>query len=105
MPKFCILKAITIVNNAWNSIPDRIFLIVSINLAFLKSVSRRLLMMMMICHFGYQGRCGTTKDLQSDLKITEDKFDVDDDLTANHLVDIDLKVCVSGAVSDTDVIE
>ena len=45
------------------------------------------------------------EDLQSDLEIMRGKFNIEVDLTATDLVDIDLEVCVSDALSDADIID
>ena len=45
------------------------------------------------------------EDLQSDLEITRGKFNIEVDVNATDLVDIDLEVCVSDALSDADIID
>ena len=45
------------------------------------------------------------EDLQSDLEIMRGKFNIEVDLTATDLVDIDLELCVSDALSDADIID
>ena len=45
------------------------------------------------------------EDLQSDLEIMRGKFNIEVDVNATDLVDIDLEVCVSDALSDADIID
>ena len=45
------------------------------------------------------------EDLHSYLRIMKDKFDIEVDLSLNVPITINLGVCVSDAVSDTNIIK
>ena len=45
------------------------------------------------------------EDLQRELRMMRDGFDIEGDLTANDLINIDLEVSVSDALSYVDIIE
>ena len=53
----------------------------------------------------YSYKEDVVEDLQSDLKMMQDKFDIEVYLSANDQINIYLEVCVSNAVSKAYIIE
>ena len=44
------------------------------------------------------------EDLKNDLELMKEKFNMNFELTAKELVDIDFKISITGTVSDADII-
>ena len=55
-------------------------------------------------HLDVEVEENTVSALQSDLQTLHEKFNVNVDITADELVDIDLNVSVSGSLSEAGII-
>ena len=105
MPKFSILTAMTMLNNAWNSIPDRIFLNCFKKSGISVESVEKALNDDDDPFASLDIEEDVIEDLQSDLEIMRGKFNIEVDVNATDLVDIDSEVCVSDALSDADIID
>ena len=104
--KFSILTAMTMLNKAWNAIPDQTF-----ENCFKKSgISDGSVEKALndsddpFQSLDVEVEENTISAIQSDLQKLSEKFNVNVDITADELVDLDSDVTVSGVLSDTDII-
>ena len=101
MPKFSILTAMFMLTKAWNSIPDQTF----IN-CFNKSdeTVERAINDEDDPFRGLDTEEDVMENVKDDLDLLMTKFNVDFDITADELVDMDLDVCITNKSSDEDII-
>ena len=94
LPKISILTAMTMLNKAWGSIPDRTFL----NCFKKSGISED------DPFANLDVEEDVIEDLRGGLQVMKEKFNVNFELTAEELVDIDFEISVTGAISDKDII-
>ena len=104
--KFSILTAMTMLNKAWNAIPDQTF-----ENCFKKSgISDGSVEKALndsddpFQSLDVEIEESTISALQSDLQKLSEKFNVIVDITADELVDLDSDVTISGVLSDANII-
>ena len=95
LPKISILTAMTMLNKAWGSIPDRYFYEESAEKALNDEDDP---------FANLDVEEDVIEDLRGDLQVMKEKFNVNFELTAEELVDIDFEISVTGAISDKDII-
>ena len=102
--KFSILTTMAMFNKAWGSIPDRTFL----NCFKKSSISEESVEKASNDDDDPFANLDVEEDvienLQRDLQVMKEKFNVDFKLTTDELVDIDFEISVSSIASNADII-
>ena len=104
LPKISILTAMTMLNKAWGSIPDRTFLNCFRKSGISEESAEKALNDEDDPFANLDVEEDVIEDLRGDLQVMEEKFNVNFELTAEELVDIDFEISVTGAISDKDII-
>ena len=104
LPKISILTAMTMLNKAWGSIPDRTFLNCFKKSGISEESVEKALNDEDDPFANLDVEEDVIEDLRGDLQVMKEKFNVNFELTAEELVDIDFEISVTGAISDKDII-
>ena len=104
LPKISILTAMTMLNKAWGSIPDRTFLNCFKKSGISEESAEKALNDEDDPFANLDVEEDVIEDLRGDLQVMKEKFNVNFELTAEELVDIDFEISVTGAISDKDII-
>ena len=104
LPKFSILTAMSLLTKAWSSIPNGTF-----TNCFKKSGISEVSMERALNDdddpfASLDVEEDVMEDLKNDLEVMKEKFNMNFELTAQELVDIDFEISVTGTVSDADII-
>ena len=104
LPKFSILTAMSMLTKAWSSIPNGTF-----TNCFKKSGISEVSMERALNDdddpfASLDVEEDVMEDLKNDLEVMKEKFNMNFELTAQELVDIDFEISVTGTVSDADII-
>ena len=104
MPKFSILTAMFMLTKAWNSIPDQTFINCFKKSGISDETVERAINDEDDPFRGLDIEEDVMENLKDDLDLLMTKFNVDFDITADELVDMDLDVCITNKSSDEDII-
>ena len=104
LPKFSILSAMSMLTKAWSSISNGTFAN-----CFKKSGISEISMERALNDdddpfASLDVEEDVMEDLKNDLEVMKEKFNMNFELTAEELVDIDFEISVTGTVSDADII-
>ena len=105
LPQFSILTAISMLTKAWSSIPNGTF-----TNCFKKSGISEVSMERILNDddddpfTSLDVEENIMEDLKNDLEVMKEKFNMNFELTAEELVDIDFEISVTGTASDADII-
>ena len=102
LPKFSVLTAMSMLTKAWSSIPNGTF-----TNCFKKSGISEVSLERALNYDPFASldvEEDVMEDLKNDLEVMKEKFNMNFELTAEELVDIDFEVFVTGTVSDADII-
>ena len=103
LPKCSILTAMSMLTKAWNSIPNGTF-----TNCFKKSGISEVSMERVLNDdddpfASLDVEEDFMEDLKNDIEVMKEKFNMNFELTAEELVDIDFEISVTGTVSDADI--
>ena len=104
LPTISILTAMTMLNKAWGSIPDRTFLNCFKKSGISEESAEKALNDEDDPFANLDVEEDVIEDLRGDLQVMKEKFNVNFELTAEELVDIEFEISVTGAISDKDII-
>ena len=105
LPKFSILTAISMLTKAWSSIPNKTFTNCSKKSGISGVSMERALNDDDHDPFAsLDVEEDVMEDFKNDLEVMKEKFNMNFELTAEELVDIDFEISVTGTVSDADII-
>ena len=102
LPKFSVLTAMSMLTKAWSSIPNGTF-----TNCFKKSGNSEVSLERALNDDPFASldvEEDVMEDLKNDLEVMKEKFNMNFELTAEELVDIDFEIFVTGTVSDADII-
>ena len=102
LPKFSVLTAMSMLTKAWSSIPNGTF-----TNCFKKSGISEVSLERALNDDPFASldvEEDVMEDLKNDLEVMKEKFNMNFELTAEELVDIDFEIFVTGTVSDADII-
>ena len=104
LPKFSILTAMSMLTKAWSSIPNKTF-----TNCFKKSGISEVSMERALNDDDHDPFASldveedVMEDFKNDLEVMKEKFNMNFELTAEELVDIDFEISVTGTVPDADI--
>ena len=104
LPKISILTAMTMLNKAWGSIPDRTFLNCFKKSGISEKSAEKALNDEDDPFANLDVEEDVIEELRGDFQVMKEKVNVNFELTAEELVDIDFEISVTGAICDKDII-
>ena len=104
LPKFSILTAMSMLTKAWSSIPNGTFTNCLKKSGISEVSMERALNDDDDPFVSLDVEEDVMEDLKNDLEVMKEKFNMNFELTAEELVDIDFEISVTGTVSDVDII-